>query len=83
LIVAVVRSEKLEAEAEKNSGMSAIGNLYQATVREDREDFMRAVVTVSFGVCKFSETALLLVTFCKCSINLITKPNPIYNHSIT
>jgi hypothetical protein len=33
-------------------GYIAVGSLYQARASEDREDFMYAVVTVIFGVCK-------------------------------
>jgi hypothetical protein len=50
--------------------MSAVGSRYQATASEDWEDFIHAVVTVIFGVCK-------------CPVNPVTNPNPIYIHVIT
>jgi hypothetical protein len=56
---------------------------YQATTGEDTADwgdFVRAAVK-----CRVCELALalylFLVTFCKSSINTITNPNPVYNHS--
>jgi hypothetical protein len=55
---------------------------YQATTGEDtadREDFVLAVVNSS--VCELPEALyLLVVTICKCLINLITNPNPVYSH---
>jgi hypothetical protein len=43
---------------------------------------MRAVVN-----CRVCELAialqLLVVTICKCSVNPITNPNPVYSHFIT
>jgi hypothetical protein len=55
LRVAVARSEKLVAEVGDSSGTrgrgtSAVRSRYQATVSEDTEDFMCAIVTVIFGV---------------------------------
>jgi hypothetical protein len=48
----------------------------------DWESLVHAVVN-----CKMCELAialqLLVVTICKCSINTITNPNPVYSHSIT
>jgi hypothetical protein len=42
---------------------------------------MCAVVTVIFGVCNSVTLAqLFLVTFCKCSIHLITNPSPVYSY---
>jgi hypothetical protein len=57
---------------------------YQETTSEDIEDFMCAAVTVIFRVCKPVRLSWLFVdTSCvyKCSINPITNPNPVYNHS--
>jgi hypothetical protein len=53
LRVAVVRSEKLVAEAQEPRGRktSDVGSLYQATASEHLEEFICAVVTVIFGVC--------------------------------
>jgi hypothetical protein len=43
---------------------------------------MCAVVTAIFGVCNSVRLSyLFVVTFCKCSINPITNPKPVYNHS--
>jgi hypothetical protein len=46
------------------------------------EDFICAVVTVICEVCRtVSAQSLFVVTFRKCSINPINKPNPVYSHS--
>jgi hypothetical protein len=47
---------------------------------------MCAVVIVIFGVCTSVRKSVRIsyifaVTFCKCPINLITNPNPVYSHS--
>jgi hypothetical protein len=42
--------------------MSVVGNRYQATASEDREDFMCVVVTVIFGVCNSVRLAVMSVS---------------------
>jgi hypothetical protein len=45
-----------------------------------KTDFVWAAVTVTFSVCK---PVRLLVVCIKCSLNLITNPNPVYIHTNT
>jgi hypothetical protein len=62
------------------SGSYGVGSRYQAITCEDTadwEDLVRAV-----GNCRVCELAItlqvLVVTFCKVSVNPITNPNPVY-----
>jgi hypothetical protein len=65
-------------------GSSAVGSRYQTTVENtaDWEDIVRAVVNCR--VCELAKALyLLVVTICKCSINPITNPNPVFSHPYT
>jgi hypothetical protein len=55
------------------------GSRYQATVSEDWEHFIYAVVTVIFGVCNSVKMPHLFVVteLFKNAINPITYPNPV------
>jgi hypothetical protein len=49
---------------------------------QQTEDLVRAVVDCR--VCELvTALQLLVVTICKCSVNPITIPNPIYSHTNT
>jgi hypothetical protein len=69
----------------RESGMSATGSCYQAITIEDKADWEESVhAVVNCRVCKLAITSyLLVVTICKCSINTITNPYPIYSHTHT
>jgi hypothetical protein len=76
-----------QSPAGKNMSMEAediVGIRHQATTGEgtaNREDLVHAVVN-----CRVCELViapyLLVITICKCSINPIINPNPVYSHSI-
>jgi hypothetical protein len=61
-----------------------VGIRHQAKTGKDKvdcEDIMSPVVNCRVWI---SESApLTLLTFCMCSINPITNPNPVYSHSYT
>jgi hypothetical protein len=74
-----------QSPAGKNVSTEAediVGIHHQATTGEDTADLLRAVVN-----CRVCELPIALylpvVTICKCSINPITNPNPVYSHTHT
>jgi hypothetical protein len=83
--VAVVRSEKLVAEAGDSSGTqrkNSAERRYQAKARKDSKDFMRAIVTTVFEVCNSVRVSqLFVVTIRKFSINPNTNQNLVSNHT--
>jgi hypothetical protein len=64
---------------------TAVGSRYQTTIGEDTanwEHLVRAVVKC--WVCELTIALWsLVVTICKCSINPINNPNPVYSQSYT
>jgi hypothetical protein len=80
-----------QSPANKNVSMELENTVeirHQATTSEDTanwEDVVRAVVNCSVCVCVCElaiELPLRVVTICKCTVNLITNPNPTYSHSM-
>jgi hypothetical protein len=66
-----------QSSASKNVSKEAediVGIRHQATTGKDIANWISNAVRVSY---------LFVVTFCKCSINAITNPNPVYSHSHT
>jgi hypothetical protein len=73
----VAVAEAGDSSGTQSKGTSAVGSRYRSTAREDCEDFMYAVVTVTFGVHNSVRLSQLhVVTF-----KLIINPNPIYSHT--
>jgi hypothetical protein len=61
---------------------TTVGFRYQITAKKTEKAFIYAVGTLIFGMCNSVRLSLLfVVTFCKCSINRITSPNPVSSHS--
>jgi hypothetical protein len=62
-----------------------VGIRHQAMTDEDTadsEDLLQAAL--NFIVCELAiALQLRVVTICKCSINPITNPNPVYGHNQT
>jgi hypothetical protein len=58
---------------------------HQATTDDDTADWEDLVhVGMNCRVCELGIVLqLLVVTICKCSINPITNPNPVYSHLYT
>jgi hypothetical protein len=83
------RCEKPVAEAGDSSRTQRMGKVHCTEPLPDNdwwedtanwEDFVHAVVKCR--VCELAITLwLLVVMFCKCSINPITNPNPVYSQS--
>jgi hypothetical protein len=62
------------------------GDIVKIRYQETTEDSICAKVTLIFKLCNPVMLLLLfVVTSCvyKCSVNPITNPNPVYNHSYT
>jgi hypothetical protein len=67
----------------RGRGASAVGSRYRATTGEDTADSENVVPAVVS--CRVRELAialyLLVVTFSKCSVNLVTNPKPVCSHT--
>jgi hypothetical protein len=80
-----VRDEKLVAEAGDSSGTQKERNVCRWKPLQKQglmkaEKFLCAAATVIFGVCP--QIVVVICSYeCKCPINPITNPNPIYSHT--
>jgi hypothetical protein len=74
-------SKDVNSEAEEATALEAVTRRQPLKIQQTVKTVR---VVVNCRVCELATALyLLVVTICKCSINPITDPNPVYSHSIT